>query len=112
MNQDDIAILSLVTFQKSNSNQMIMPLLALDKYFYKRRYRFELNELDSSPDDIDEASAEGLIQAEETVIYHFQNISEYTTMEKNITNALKVKNKLLFVYTKSLIFHMLCYYFS
>lgn len=70
---------------------MLVPLLALDKYFYKHRYRMAMNELDSSPDDIDETSTEETVRAEETVIYHFQNIAEYTSMEKDLTNAIKVK---------------------
>lgn len=85
----DIGNLALVTFQQASYNQIIMPLLALDKYFYKRRYKYEINEFDSAPDDIGETSSEGLVQAEETTIYHFQSIAEFTTMEKNLATALK-----------------------
>lgn len=87
----EIGNLALVTFQQASYQQMIMPLLALDKYFYKRRYRFILSEYESAPDDIEETSSEGLFQAEETTIYHFQNTAEFTTIERNITTALKVK---------------------
>jgi hypothetical protein len=82
-----------VTFQITSYNQIIIPLLALDKYFLKRRYKYEFSELETTPDSVEETSSDGVIQAEETVIYHFQSYAEFTTLEKDITNALKVKIK-------------------
>lgn len=89
---NEIANLALVTFNNISSySQIIVPLLALDKYFSKRRYRFELSELDTpSVDSIEETPMQGICQAEETVIYHFQNFAEFTTLEKDMTSALKV----------------------
>jgi hypothetical protein len=93
VNHQDIGNLALVTFQLANCNQIILPLLALDKYFFKLRYRFVLSEYESAQDEemIEETSSEGLVQAEETTIYHFQNVAEFTTIERNISTALKVK---------------------
>ncbi|KAL7030400.1 hypothetical protein ACKWTF_006642 [Chironomus riparius] len=89
VSQNDISNLALVTFQIASYNQIIIPLLALDKYFLKRRYKYEFSELETTPDSVEETSSEGTIQAEETVIYHFQSYAEFTTLEKDITNALK-----------------------
>lgn len=80
-----------MTFHKASYNQILIPLLALDKYFIKRRYKYEFSELETTPDSVEETSSEGIIQAEETVIYHFQSYGEFTTLEKDLTNALKVK---------------------
>lgn len=86
----DIGNLSLATFQTALFNQLLLPILALDKYFHKHRYRKEMNESGSDMDSIDEAADAGIIEVEEIVIYHFQDVAEYTTIERDLTNAIKV----------------------
>lgn len=65
--------------------------MALDEYFFKQRYRKEINETASEIDSIDETAEAGVIETEEVVIYHFQNVAEYTTIERDLTNAIKVR---------------------
>jgi hypothetical protein len=67
-----------------------VPILALDKYFHTRRYRKEINESASDFESIDETADAGIIEIEEIVIYHFQDVAEYTTIERDLTNAIKV----------------------
>lgn len=97
VNHQDIGNLALATFQTAHFNQLLIPIMALDKYFYKQRYRKEINETASSDiDSIDGVADEGVIETEEIVIYHFQNIAEYTTIERDLTNAIKVNINLNF----------------
>lgn len=81
--------------------------MSLDKYFYKHRYRKEINEsgmmgVSSScdVDSIDDTADEGVIESEEIVIYHFQNIAEYTTIERDLTNSIKVCVKCICLFFK------------
>lgn len=87
---EDIGNLALATFQTALFNQLLIPIIALDKYFYRHRYRKEINESASDIDSIDNTADEGVIETEEIVIYHFQNVAEYTSIERNLTNAIKV----------------------
>lgn len=93
MPPQDIGNLALATFQTALFNQLLVPILALDKYFHKHRYHKEINESASDIDSIDDAADAGIIEIEEIVIYHFQDVSEYTTIERDLTNAIKVKLK-------------------
>lgn len=81
----------MATFQTALFNQLLIPIMALDKYFYKKRYRKEINESSASDiDSIDDTADEGVVETEEICIYHFQNLAEYTTIERDLTNAIKV----------------------
>lgn len=87
---NDIGNLALATFQTALFSQLLIPIMALDKYFYRHRYRKEIDESASDIDSIDNTADEGVIETEEIVIYHFQNVAEYTAIERNLTNAIKV----------------------
>jgi hypothetical protein len=88
---EDLGNLALVTFQLASYNQLLVPILALDRYFYQRRYKTEFRETFSeSSDDIEMTSEKGVIESEVIIIYHFQTVAECTSMEKDITNSLKV----------------------
>lgn len=87
----DIGNLAMATFQTALFSQLLIPIMALDEYFFKQRYRKEINETASEIDSIDETAEAGVIETEEVVIYHFQNVAEYTTIERDLTNAIKVR---------------------
>lgn len=86
----DIGNLALAIFQTALFSQLLIPIMAFDKYFYKHRYKKEMNETASDIDSIDMAAEENVIETEEILIYHFQNVAEYTTIERDLTNAISV----------------------
>lgn len=45
--------------------------------------------MDSDMDGIDETYEKGIIETEENVIFHFQHVTEFTSIEKDIEAALK-----------------------
>lgn len=96
VHHQDIGNLALATFQTALFHQLLIPILALDKYFFKQRYRKEISETASDIDSIDDTTEEGVIETEEIVIYHFQNVAEYTTIERDLTNAIKVSKNIIF----------------
>lgn len=46
-------------------------------------------ESDIDVNSIDEIAEKGMIETEENVVYHFQQVTEFTSIEKDIVNALK-----------------------
>lgn len=87
----EIGRLALVVFNLSLFNRLIVPVLALDSYFFEKRYMQKFAEMDSELDvnSIDELAEKGIIEAEENIVYHFQELVEFTSIEKDIVNALK-----------------------
>ncbi|CRK90828.1 CLUMA_CG004518, isoform A [Clunio marinus] len=87
----DISGLALACFNLALFNKLIIPILALDAYFYNRRYRKKFIEIDSESDadSIDETAEKGIIETEENVLYHFQHVTEFTSIEKDIVTSLK-----------------------
>jgi Fanconi anemia group I protein len=74
------------------SQLIIIPLLALNKYFYLHLYKDSFTELNSEMSDydsIDRAPAENVQHAEETVIFHFQTVTKYTQIEKDLLAGFK-----------------------
>jgi fanconi anemia group I protein len=89
--QSDIPRLALACFNLSLFNKIIIPILALDSYFYNKRYMKKFVEIDSESDvnSIDTTAEKGIIETEENVIFHFQHVTEFTSIEKNIVASLK-----------------------
>lgn len=89
--QEDISGLALACFNLALFNRLVIPILALDSYFYNKRYRKKFLEMESESDmnSIDETAEKGIIETEENVIFHFQHVTEFTSIEKDIVNALK-----------------------
>lgn len=67
----------------------MIPLLALDSYFYSKHYKKKFLEMDSDVESIDEAAEKGIIETEENVIFLFQHVTEFTSIEKDIVAALR-----------------------
>lgn len=89
--QSDIPRLALACFNLSLFNKIVIPVLALDSYFYNKRYMKKFVEIDSENDvdSIDVTAEKGVIETEDNVIFHFQNVTEFTSIEKDIVNSLK-----------------------
>lgn len=89
--QQDISGLALACFNLALFNRLIIPMLAFDSYFYNKRYKKKFVEFDSASDidSIDEIASRGLIETEDNVIFHFQHVTEFTSIEKDIVTALK-----------------------
>lgn len=81
----------MVCFNLALFNKLIIIVLALDSYFFEKRYKQKFSEMESELDldSIDETAEKGIIETEELVLYHFQNVTEFTSIEKDIVNALK-----------------------
>lgn len=87
---EDISGLAHACFNLALFNRLIVPVLALDSYFFKKRYKSKFVELGSEDlNSIDEVAEKGIIETEENVIFHFQHVTEFTSIEKDIVNALK-----------------------
>ena len=87
---DDISGLALACFNLALFNRLIIPVLALDTYFFNKRYKKKFIEMGSADlDSIDEIAEKGIIETEENVIFHFQHVTEFTSIEKDIVNSLK-----------------------
>lgn len=88
---NDIPRLALACFNLSLFNRIIIPVLALDAYFFNKRYmkKFIEMESESDVDSIDETAEKGVIETEENVIFHFQHVTEFTSIEKDIVTSLK-----------------------
>lgn len=91
VNQGDVSGLALACFNLALFNKLIIPMLALDTYFFNKRYKHKFIEFDSANDfdSIDETAEKGVIEMEENVIFHFQQVTEFTMIEKDIVAALK-----------------------
>lgn len=62
----------------------------MDTYFYNKRYKKKFIEMGSDDlDSIDETAENGIIESEENVIFYFQQVTEFTSIEKDIVNSLK-----------------------
>lgn len=72
-------------------SQLIVPILALDQYFWIKCYKKKFIELSSESafESIDEVADNGIAQTEKTIVYHFQMVTEFTNIEKDLVNALK-----------------------
>lgn len=92
----EIPSLAHQMFYLCRASQLILiPLLALNKYFYLHHYKQKFLEMDSEVSDydsIEEAPLKNVNDAEETVIYHFQTVTKYTSIEKDLVAAFKVRN--------------------
>lgn len=87
----DISGLAHACFNLTLFHKLVIPVLALDTYFFQKRYKKKYIELDSASDlnSIDEFSEKGIVETEETVIFHFQHVTEFTSIEKDIVNSLR-----------------------
>lgn len=87
----EIGSLSLACFNLALFNKLVVPVLALDNYFFNKRYKKKFAEMDSEAnvESIDEVSENGVIEAEKNVIFYFQSVTEFTSIEKDIVNSLK-----------------------
>lgn len=87
---EDISGLALACFNLALFNRLIVPVLALDTYFYNKRYKKKFIEMSSDDlNSIDEVAEKGIVETEENVIFHFQHVTEFTSIEKDVVNALK-----------------------
>lgn len=91
-NHNELAAISFQIFELSMlcPSYMIVPLLSLNSYFHEKRYIKLYNEMNSESDldSIEETSDRGIVEAEETVIFHFKTVTEYTCIEKNLVGGL------------------------
>ncbi|XP_058062569.1 Fanconi anemia group I protein [Anopheles bellator] len=71
---------------------LIVPLMALQKYFHKNYYKKVLSNVNSDTtdfDSIDRYSDSELREAEETILYHLSNITEFRLDETQIVAMYK-----------------------
>jgi len=92
MEHSDLAAVSYELFNMTLFNQLVIPVLALDSYFNSNKYNAKFNELCSTNgiDSIDPIAEDGISQTEETICYHFSSITEYTNIQKDLVQSLKV----------------------
>jgi fanconi anemia group I protein len=89
--QADVPRLALACFKLSLFNKLIISILAFDSYFYHKRYIKKFVEMDSESNvnSIDSTAEKGVIETEENVLFHFQSVTEFTSIEKDIVTGLK-----------------------
>jgi hypothetical protein len=87
----EISGLALACFNLALFKRLDIPVLALDTYFYNKRYKIIFTEMESESDidSIDETAEKGLIETEDNVIFHFQHVTEFTSIEHMLEKALR-----------------------
>ena len=79
----------------ANGSSIIIPILALNKYFYTLKYKKQFDDLlDNSEltnyDSIEDMTSQELLDAEHMVLFHLQTVSENTQIETHLQTVLKV----------------------
>ncbi|XP_031616603.1 Fanconi anemia group I protein [Contarinia nasturtii] len=73
--------------------QLMVPLISLNQYFQKYLYQKQLDQsTDSEPlnfDSIDRFSDNDLLAAQNTILYHLSNCSEYKISEKEMVQQIR-----------------------
>ncbi|XP_035772675.1 Fanconi anemia group I protein-like isoform X2 [Anopheles albimanus] len=75
-----------------NPSQLIVPLMALQKYFHKNYYKKVLSNANSDTtdfDSIDRYSESEIREAEETILYHISNVTEFRLDETHVVAMFK-----------------------
>uniref|UniRef100_A0A2M4CNT3 Uncharacterized protein n=1 Tax=Anopheles darlingi TaxID=43151 RepID=A0A2M4CNT3_ANODA len=75
-----------------NPGQLIVPLMALQKYFHKNYYKKVLSNANSDTtdfDSIDRYSDTEIREAEETILYHLSNVTEFRLDETQTVAMFK-----------------------
>nr|XP_016941259.1 Fanconi anemia group I protein homolog [Drosophila suzukii] len=76
----------------STASQLIIPLLALEKYFYRNYYKRLFSDMCSNStnlDSIDSFSDKELREAEETILHHLNYCTMYKLTEKHLAIMLR-----------------------
>lgn len=81
-------------FSLANGSSIVIPILALNKYFYTLKYKNQFDDLLENSemtdyDSIEELSDKELLEAEHMVLYHLQSIAENTHIENLLLTVLK-----------------------
>lgn len=77
--------------------QLMIPLISLNQYFQKFLYEKQLDQLSSDSellniDSIDRFSDSDLLAAQNTILYHLSNCSEYKIGEKEMVQQMRVSD--------------------
>lgn len=83
----------------ASGSTIIIPILALNKYFYTLKYKKQFDDLLENSeitdyDSIEDMSSHDLLDAEHMVLFHLQTVSENTQIESNLQTVLKVNFQL------------------